>query len=445
LYEDCSYAKLLNLICSSNCKLRDCGFKMQDQILCPACGKRLRKGSTFCIGCGEKIPENAPFAPPLPDLGDTTMNDPTETDDVLPSLEESGLDDVEAEVAPVVTESLPSDDELTWEEPPAPPQPTPIVEDLSWDDSTLPVSEDPPTEDLSLIESGGEEPELEPEDLAGRSTDLVWEESEIKVGMPFKEVAPPRVYDEEVAISTEEALDHLFPDGVPSEVREETKEAVEHLFPEGRGSTTTTFIDVVVGKPEKIGPSSFKELQMPACPNCGIDLTSDDFEYPDYVFDAMGRARLEHGVHHLRENEHERAIESFEMAKMLFEKAGNEKGVQESVKRVDDGYDAMARFHFDQGENHLKVQEYEWAIVQFRKARELYMFSTDAKKRARCTEKVRESYIEWGKALEADGDQLSKDGRTRDALTKYQESADKYRQGEDKKRLRGLDKKIRKA
>jgi hypothetical protein len=419
---------------------------MSGQILCPECGKRLRSGSTFCIGCGHKIPENAPLAPPEPELGETTMNDPSESNDVLPSLEESGL---EEETAPVVPDRLPTEDELTWEEPPVTPKlaSTPAEDDLSWDDSTLPVSEEPPVEDLSLIETS--EPELEveaaPEESGGRSTDLVWEDDEIKVGMPFKEVAPPRVYDEEVPISTEEALDHLFPDGVPSEVREETKVAVEHLFPEGRGSTTTTFIDVVVGKPAKIGPSSMKELQVPACPNCGIDLTSDDFEYPDYVFDAMGRARLEHGVHHLRENEHEKAIESFEMAKMLFEKAGNEKGVQESTKRVDVGYDAMARFHFDQAENHLKVHEYEWAIVQFRKARELYMFSTDAKKRARCTAKVRDSYIEWGKNLEAEGDQLSKSGNTRDALSKYQEAADKYRHGEEKKRLRGLEKKIRKA
>lgn len=415
---------------------------MQDQILCPECGKRLRKGSTFCIGCGHKIPENVPTAPPEDELGETTMNEPLDNNDVLPSIEESGLGEVDAdELAPVKSESPLAEDELSWEEPPAPSASTPIEEELSWDDDAPLIAEAAPTEDLSLIE----ESPAEVEDPGGRSTDLVWGDDEIKEGMPFKEIAPPRVYDEEVPVTTEEALDHLFPDGVPTEVREETKVAVEHLFPEGRGSTTTTFIDVVVGKPSKIGPTSLQELQSPACPNCGIDLSSDGFEYPTYVFDAMGRARLEHGTMHLKENEHEKAIESFEMAKLLFEKAGNEKGVQECVKSVDIGYDAMARFHFDQGENHLKVHEYEWAIVQFRKARELYMFSTDAKKRARCTEKVRESYLEWGKYLEAEGDRLSKDGRSRDALSKYQEAASKYREGEEKKRLKGLDKKIRKA
>ena len=277
---------------------------------------------------------------------------------------------------------------------------------------------------------------------------MSWEESdyEIKEGMPFKEIEPPRVYDEEIPVTTEEALEHLFPEGTPKEVREETKEAVEHLFPEGRGSTTTTFIDVVVGKPSKVGlKGPLKELETPACPNCGVALSADEFEYPDYVFEAMGKARLDQGAHHLHENEHEKAIETFEIAKMLFERAGNDKGVAESTKRVDIGYDAMAKFHFDQGDNHMKAHEFEWAVVQFRKARELYMFSTDAKKRAHCSEKVREAYTEWGKNLETQGDQLAKQGSSRDALAKYQEAAAKFREGDEKKRLRGLEKKIRKA
>ena len=73
------------------------------------------------------------------------------------------------------------------------------------------------------------------------------------------------------------------------------------------------------------------------------------------------------------------------------------------------------------------------------------MFSTDAKKRARCSEKVRETYIEWGKDLETQGDHLAKQGSSRDALSKYQEAAAKFREGNETKRLRGLEKKIRKA
>ena len=401
------------------------------------------------------MPEDLPTVPPEPTLEDTESSDKP---DELPSLEESVLD------------------EIPSESPPPAPEPEvlpPMEEDLSWDDSTSPIPEEQLTEeDLALVDdiveahagepsgSATEDPNTlasegppllpigEPEVPEGRSTDLSWEEGVegIKEGMPFKEIAPPRVFDEEVPITTEEALEHLFPEGTPKEIQEETRVAVEHLFPEGRGSTTTSFIDVVVGKPSRVGlKGPLQELETPVCPNCGIALSSDEFEYPPYVFEAMGKARLEDGEQHLQENEHEKAIESFEIAKMLFERAGNEKGVAESVKRVDIGYDEMAKFHFDQGENHMKANEFEWAIVQFKKARELYMFSTDAKKRARCSEKAREAYIDWGKDLESQGDQLAKEGSSRDALAKYQEAAAKYREGEDSKRLRGLEKKIRKA
>ena len=401
------------------------------------------------------MPEDLPTAPPEPTLEDAESSDEP---DELPGLEESVLDETPPESPPLTpqTEVLP-----------------PMEEDLNWDDSTLPTPEEQLTEeDLALVDdiveahagepsgSATEEPNAavsdgppllpigEPEVPEGRSTDLSWEEGVegIKVGMPFKEVEPPRVFDEEVPITTEEALEHLFPEGAPKEIQAEAREAVEHLFPEGRGSTTTSFIDVVVGKPSRVGlKGPLQELETPVCPNCGVALSSDEFEYPPYVFEAMGKARLERGEQHLQENEHEKAIESFEIAKMLFERAGNEKGVAESVKRVDVGYDEMAKFHFDQGESHMKVNEYEWAIVQFRKARELYMFSTDAKKRARCSERVREAYVEWGKDLESQGDQLAKQGNSRDALAKYQEAAAKFREGEETKRLRGLEKKIRKA
>ena len=441
---------------------------MQDQVICPSCNNRVRKGSTFCIGCGNKVPENLPTAPPEHTLEESEILDESEG---LPDLEDSGLDDLPADT-PAADESEvlpPTEGDLSWEDSVPKPEPL-LVEELSSSETaqTAAVSDGPPllplgeSEDLAeeelpidettLTASESESPPLLPlgesEEPAGRSTDMTWDEEsyEIKEGMPFTEVEPPRVYDDEVPVSTEEALDHLFPEGAPKEVREETKEAVEHLFPEGRGSTTTTFIDVVVGKPSKVGlKGPLKELETPACPNCGIALSADEFEYPPYVFDAMGKARLEHGTHHLEENEHEKAIESFEIAKMLFERAGNEKGIAESTKRVDIGYDAMAQFHFDQAENHMKTHEFEWAVVQFRKARELYMFSTDAKKRARCSEKVREAYVEWGKDLETQGDQLAKQGSSRDALTKYQEAAAKFREGNESKRLKGLEKKIRKA
>lgn len=401
---------------------------MVDHIQCPECGKNLGIGSTFCIGCGNKIPEG--FEPVA-----------TLETDTLPSVEESGLDDIEE---PVLV------DEPTLPEPE--PEVSAQPEELSWDEEIpdLPVGETEVERGETMVSAPpsvafDSEPEtMEPS--VTEEAELSWEESidEIKEGMPFKEIEPPRIVAEAEAIdvTTDDALTHLFP-----EVRDDaTRDAVTHLFPEGRGSTNTTFIDVVVGKPAKVSiKTPLKELEHASCPNCGVSITADDFDYPAYVFDAMGKARSDFGDKLLKENEHERAIEYFEMAKMLFERSGTEKNIAESLRRIDMGYDAMARFHYDEAEAHLKEGEFEWGIVQFKKARELYMFTTDAKKRARCAERAREAYVTWGKAIESEGDQLAKVGKTRDALAKYQEAAAKFREGGDSKRLKGLDKKIRKA
>lgn len=401
---------------------------MVDHLQCPECGKNLGKGSTFCIGCGNKIPEGLELVS-------------TPEPDTLPSVEESGLDDIEE---PVLV------DEPTLPEPE--PEVSAEPDELTWDEELpdLPVGETKVESGETMV-SAPASISFEPisktkEPIVAEEAELSWEESinEVKEGMPFKEIEPPRIVAEAEAIevSTDDALTHLFP-----EVRDDaTRDAVTHLFPEGRGSTSASFIDVVVGKPAKISiKTPLKELNHASCPNCGVAITADDFDYPAYVFDAMGKARSDFGDQLLKENEHERAIEYFEMAKMLFERSGTEKNIAESLRRIDMGYDAMARFHYDEAEAHLKEGEFEWAIVQFKKARELYMFTTDAKKRARCAERAREAYAVWGKALESEGDQLAKAGKTRDALAKYQEAAAKYREGGDSKRLKGLDKKIRKA
>ncbi|TFG34931.1 hypothetical protein EU527_01085 [Candidatus Thorarchaeota archaeon] len=401
---------------------------MTDQIQCPECGSKLRRGSTFCIHCGNKIADN----PELFDLPIHTDNEET-VEDVLPSLEESVLEEIKEPVSTEVTNPV---SETTNPEP---------SEDLTWEEE-IPYL---PQEEVSKIELTSDttnqpiiEEVKEPRNIDD-SNDLSWDEG-IKEGMPFKEVAPPRVVAEadDMAVSTDDALSHLFP-----EMKDDaTREAVTHLFPGGRGSTNPTFIDVVVGKPAKISiKTPLSELEHPSCPNCGITITSDGFEYPPYVFDAMGKARSDHADKLLKDNEHERAIEYYEMAKMLFEKSGNEKNIAEAIRRIDLGYDAMAQFHYDEAEVLLKEGNFEWAVVQFKKARELYMFTTDSKKRARCAERARDAYIEWGKHLESEGDQLAKESKTRDALSKYQDAAAKFREGGDTKRLRGLDKKIRKA
>jgi hypothetical protein len=401
-------------------------YYMVGQLQCPKCGMKLGKGSTFCINCGHRVENtNQTIVEPSTEEGPQTEEVVLEETE-LPPIEKTAVerastnDSVNADEQCEPEEGcLPPAEELSWED--EMPQPTPApavvkpVEPTPIDDDTIPKAVD--IEELS------------------------WEEGidEVKVGNPFKEVEPPRVVTEEIDMT--DAVEHLFPE----KKDDATREAVAHLFPEGRGSTSSSFIDVVVGKPDRISVGHIKELDTPSCPSCGAAITSDDFQYPPYVFEAMGKARIERGDQLLKEDEHERAIESYEMAKLLFERADNEKGVAECTKRVDEGYDAMARFHYDQGETHLKENQFEWAIVQFKKARELYMFSTDAKKRAKCSEKSREAYEKWGRSLESEGDELAKAGNSRDALMKYQDASAKYREGGAKKRLKGLQKKIRKA
>ena len=145
---------------------------MSELIQCPECGSKLRKGSTFCINCGNKIPENLE----------------------LPGLEESVLDDVQ--------EPLPADEKKTETSEPENEKTQPAGE-LSWEEELpdLPKKEEPVvtppkmTTKEPVVEQTKEPETKEPETGASDESDaLSWEEG-IKEGMPFKEVAPPRVVD----------------------------------------------------------------------------------------------------------------------------------------------------------------------------------------------------------------------------------------------------------
>ncbi len=399
---------------------------MSTPIVCPSCGAHLRKGSTFCLKCGTKV---------------TGVTEPPNKEDALDELPESPLDDLEE--ATDDESMLPDLDEWSEEEDPLVKE---TISELKRAEESTESSDSTPTDTPSdsvlsweeglAVDSDEKEDQKEPPSDADES--MFWESpptsSDVKEGMPFKEIEPPIVHDESTVRISPDVLDT------------ETHKAVDHLFPHGRGETTEDFIDAVVGKPTKIVANiSPSTVETPTCPECGAKLGTNSFEYPAYVYETMGKARIEHGIELMRDAEHEKAIEQFEMAKKLFEHAGNEKMVEEATKHVDDGYDSMAEHHYIQGENHLKEKQYDWSIVQFKKARELYMFSTDTKKRLKCSQRARDVYEEWGKELEDEGDKLAKAGQTRDALAKYSEAAEKYREADASKRLRGLEKKIRTA
>ncbi|MHA2348710.1 MAG: zinc ribbon domain-containing protein [Candidatus Thorarchaeota archaeon] len=345
---------------------------MEGHIVCPECGTGLRSGSTFCLKCGHKMEEVAEHATvdsvepgilPQPE----TLEEPIEWGeldeqmselnkskepasvedglDTLPSLDESEL----PEIVESQTKAI---------EPAVEPAMSTHNEELSWeaDESLIEAEATPPTTEDVVSEIPEDTFKVEEDDA-----DLSWDDStikseEIKEGMPFVEIEPPRVLTEAPMGETEAALAHLFPESMDAS----TIDAVQHLFPEGRRTTGKDFVNRVVGKPTRIGVATpMPELDTAECAGCGGIATSDEFDYPGYVYEAMGKARVEAGDAKLKEIEHETAIEYYEMAKRLFERAGNIKMVEECEKRVDYGYDQMAETHYSQGENHLKAQVQE--------------------------------------------------------------------------------------
>ncbi|MHA1577639.1 MAG: zinc ribbon domain-containing protein, partial [Candidatus Thorarchaeota archaeon] len=283
---------------------------MGEKVECKVCGAALGKGSTFCIKCGTRIGEGpAETISPdesgideIPSLEDSTLES-TEPAGTTLEFSEGDLgvpDKIEDEV------TLPPETEIGWEaEASAETEPT-------LPDDILPPLEDSPPDEIS-------------EELEYRSDTSVDPTSEVPEGMPFKEIEPPRVFAE-APDETNEIRSHLFPQ---EEEHSATREAVQHLFPKGRGDSSDDFIDIVVGKPKKIGiTQQLGEIVAPDCPDCGKSVTSDGFEYPNYVYGAMGKARVEAGIAKLKENEHEEAIELFEKGKVLFERGEDSKSVQ---------------------------------------------------------------------------------------------------------------------
>ncbi len=423
---------------------------MPEYITCPVCGRKVRKGSTFCIECGSRLAGEKKQAEKRREKPKEDQNQ----EDDLAELENRMVGLLGNEKALYAKE--PSEQSRQTQSAQASDTESPAkksVGDLEWKvgedgEQTVEQEQSPSVSTTNTVsEASSEQIEIE---STHDEMDLSWDAEDIpemsadkvREGMPFTQVEPPEVKASGPTLTPKEAKEHLFPE----EERSSAREAVSHLFPQGRGVTDNNFIDVVVGKPREISVKEpMEELEQPTCPNCGVALASDGFEYPPYVYEAMGKARIEYGENLLDEKQHAEAIESFEKAKMLYERANDEKKMEKCREKIDEGYEAMAEFHYDQAELHKKNHEYEWAIVQYKKAREIYMLTTKRKERAKCAEKVRECYVEWGEELEERGDYLAKDGGTREALAKYQKAAEKYRQGDDNKHLKGLEKKIRDA
>ncbi len=449
---------------------------MPETIICPECGNKVAKGSTHCLHCGTRLDTESLETGPAPAASTTTstaeahleslesrMTEMLSDEPVVSSAsEDSGADDLPPIDDDLLTEPETGGTEMhETEEIRVPGERTESRESegaLEWEVEESLEGGVPTPEGAETIR------EIDPSAVREVEATVEWEidSDEVVEGDPFKEIEPPvpkvmepvhaREMDPalaeelepitEFASAPEDAKTHLFTDKDTSR----TAKAVTHLFPEGKGTTSKEFIDIVVGKPKRIViEEPMPELETPTCPSCGTIITSDGFTYPSYVYSTMARARMEQGNDLLKRGDHEKAIEAYERAKLLYEKAGDKKGVEEATGKVDEGYESMAESHYLEAEQHLKQDEFEWAIVQFRKARELYMFTSLVKMRAKCSERIQRTYEEWGKSLEAEGDRLSKRGDSRRALTLYQEAAEKYRLADAKKKLKGLEKKILRA
>ncbi|MFW9967636.1 MAG: hypothetical protein ACFFEA_10830 [Candidatus Thorarchaeota archaeon] len=71
------------------------------------------------------------------------------------------------------------------------------------------------------------------------------------------------------------------------------------------------------------------------CHNCGEATNIDQFEYPVEVYSAMGSARLKQARFLVVQGKSERANEILRIAKSLFQKAGDETGLNEAKKLID--------------------------------------------------------------------------------------------------------------
>ena len=86
------------------------------------------------------MPENLPIAPPEPTLEESEIEDETEE---LPSLEDSGLDDLPSDT-PTVTEPEvlpPAGDDFSWDESVPEHEPLTVGEEPSVDEAALTAAE----------------------------------------------------------------------------------------------------------------------------------------------------------------------------------------------------------------------------------------------------------------------------------------------------------------
>ncbi|MFW9768903.1 MAG: zinc ribbon domain-containing protein [Candidatus Thorarchaeota archaeon] len=86
--------------------------------------------------------------------------------------------------------------------------------------------------------------------------------------------------------------------------------------------------------PTKQLPDSEVDLVI-ACPDCGKVINVDMFEYPNEVYSKMGAARLNHARICIVQGKNDDAMKQVRMARAMYEKADDKKGLKEVLKLVE--------------------------------------------------------------------------------------------------------------
>jgi hypothetical protein len=81
-------------------------------------------------------------------------------------------------------------------------------------------------------------------------------------------------------------------------------------------------------------PESEDDLVI-ACPDCGKVINVDMFEYPNDVYSKMGAARLNHARISVVQGKNDEAMKAVRMARAMYEKANDKKGLKEVLKLVE--------------------------------------------------------------------------------------------------------------
>ncbi|MGY5864425.1 MAG: zinc finger Ran-binding domain-containing protein [Candidatus Thorarchaeota archaeon] len=87
-------------------------------------------------------------------------------------------------------------------------------------------------------------------------------------------------------------------------------------------------------EPAVVAPTSEVDLVI-ACPDCGKVINVDMFEYPNEVYSKMGAARLSHARISVVQGKNDEAMKAVRMARAMYEKADDKKGLKEVLKLVE--------------------------------------------------------------------------------------------------------------